>query len=98
MNGDNALHFAIKQESDIMVEERLRLEFNHEFRNLDRDTALHVAASRGYAWAVHQPLRWGENCNTEGKGFRTPLHLAIMNGKLKLTKGGDTWDIRDASE
>ncbi|EAS29145.2 uncharacterized protein CIMG_07891 [Coccidioides immitis RS] len=77
MNGDNALHFAIKQESDIMVEERLRLEFNHEFRNLDRDTALHVAASRGYAWAVHQPLRWGENCNTEGKGFRTPLHLAM---------------------
>ncbi|EFW16006.1 predicted protein [Coccidioides posadasii str. Silveira] len=44
MNGDNALHLAIKQESDIMVEERLRFEFNHELRNIDRDTALHVCS------------------------------------------------------
>lgn len=55
-------------------------------------TALHIAASRGYAGVVWALLKAGANANAEDKLGNTPMHLAVYTGSIEtvshLLEGG----------
>ena len=61
---------------------------NVNYKGLDENTSLHIAAEKGYAKICEFLLDYGENThiNSRNSLMETPLHLSCASGHLKISQ------------
>ena len=71
-------------------------------RDVNGDTALHLAASRGHIEVARALLQAGANARKSNNNGQTPLHLATMKGHLEIVRAlleaGAGADVRKSDE
>src|SRR5689334_19932880 len=78
------LYVAVKTKKDInFIQDLLNKGASPLWQDEYRNTALHVAARKGYLECLVLLLKHGANVNKKRKDGKTPLHLAALNGLLK---------------
>ena len=60
--------------------------------NDDGNTALHLAAIRGFSDVAKELLRWGANPHTENKQLKTPLEIAVHQALEGLQESVDDYN------
>lgn len=82
-----ALHYAVKLEHPLLIEELLKRGANLEAGDENNHfTPLHWAALQGKVRAAEMLLKKGAKIDARGKHGHTPLHIAILNLKPDAAK------------
>ena len=81
-DGNNVLHTAARYPDRFnILEMLLKSRYPSDLRNVNGDTALHIAAQKGNIEGVIRLVKSGANIDMLNNSCLSPLYLAILNGK-----------------